>query len=141
MRGIISSFDVVTSLISAIGLVVAAIVMFIVIYIGVINKKRQIGILRAIGIRGKIIMHSYLVQALFYVICGIVVGSLLFYFVVQPYFALHPLDLSLGQVSLAVQTSAIQNAVLGLILAAILAGYLPVLGITRQSIIKIIWGN
>ena len=141
VRGIISSFDVVTSLISAIGLVVAAIVMFIVIYIGVINKKRQIGILRAIGIRGKIIMHSYLVQALFYVICGVVVGGLLFYFVVQPYFALHPLDLSLGQVSLAVQTSAIQNAVLGLILAAILAGYLPVLGITRQSIIKIIWGN
>jgi len=141
VRGIISSFDVVTSLISGIGLVVAAIVMFIVIYIGVINKKRQIGILRAIGIRGKIIMHSYLVQALFYVICGVVVGGLLFYFAVQPYFALHPLDLSLGQVSLAVQTSAIQNAVLGLILAAILAGYLPVLGITRQRIIKIIWGN
>ena len=140
VRGIVSSFDVVTSLISGIGLVVAAIVMFIVIYIGVINKKRQIGILRAIGIRGKIIIHSYLVQALFYAVSGIITGWLLVHFMVEPYFALHPLDLSLGQVSLSIQASAIQNSVLGLILASILAGYLPVLGITRQSIIKAIWG-
>ena len=140
MRGIVSSFDVVTSLISGIGLAVAAIVMFIVIYIGVINKKRQIGILRAIGIRGKIIIHSYLVQSLFYVISGIIVGWLLVHLVVEPYFILHPLDLSLGQVSLAIQVSAVQNSILGLILASILAGYLPVLGVTRQSIIKTIWG-
>jgi putative ABC transport system permease protein len=65
MGGIVSSFDVITSLISTIGLIVAGIVMFIVIYINVINKKRQIGILRAIGITRDVIVGSYLTQAFF----------------------------------------------------------------------------
>ena len=141
MRGIVSSFDGVASLISGIGLAVAAIVMFIVIYIGVIHKRRQIGILRAIGIRGNIIIQSYLAQALFYVIAGVICGWLIVNFILEPYFIVHPLDLPLGAVSLAIQPVAIYNSVMGLILAAVLAGVLPVQGITRQSIIKTIWGD
>ncbi len=141
MRGIGSSFGVVTSLISAIGLAVAAIAMFILIYISVLNKKRQIGILRAIGIRGKIIIYSYLFQSLFYAVCGIVFGGLMFGYFIEPYFIRFPLDLPMGLVSLAVQKPAIRDAVWGLLLAAALAGFLPVLSITRQSIIKSIWGG
>jgi len=141
ISGIVSSFGAVTSLISAIGLAVAGIVMFIVIYITVINKKRQIGILRAIGIKEGIIIRSYLTQALFYAITGAIFGGLIFGFVVEPYFIRHPLDIAIGLVSLAVEPATIQNAVLGLILSAILAGIIPVLSIIRQSIIKTIWGN
>jgi len=35
----------------------------------------------------------------------------------------------------------IRNGIIGLLLAAILAGIIPVLNITRESIIKAIWGN
>lgn len=138
---IVSSFDVIASLISAIGLVVAGIVMFIVIYINVMNKKRQIGILRAIGIKRGVIVGSYLTQALFYAVFGIIFGGLIFGYVIQPYFDLYPLDLPIGQVSLAISTITIHNAVLGLIVAAVLAGLVPVLNITRQGIIQAIWGN
>ncbi|MBE9482739.1 MAG: ABC transporter permease [Chloroflexi bacterium] len=139
--GIVSSFDVIASLINGIGLVVAAIVMFIVIYINVINKKRQIGILRAIGITRNVIIYSYLAQALFYAVLGVVLGGLIYGYVIQPYFELHPLDLPIGMVSLAIKPATIQNAVLGIILAAAFAGFIPVLSIVRQSIIKAIWGN
>jgi putative ABC transport system permease protein len=141
MTGIVSSFDIVTSLINTIGVVVAGIVMFIVIYINVINKKRQIGILRAIGIKRDVIVGSYLTQAIFYAVLGIILGGLMFGYVLQPYFELHPLDLPLGQVSLAVNAITVNNAVLGILTAAILAGLIPVLSITRQSIIQSIWGN
>jgi len=141
MGGIASSFDVIASLISTIGLVVAGIVMFIVIYINVINKRRQIGILRAIGIKRDVIVGSYLTQAIFYAILGIVFGGLMFGYGIQPYFELHPLDLPLGEVSLAVKALTINNAVLGILTAAILAGLIPVISITRQSIIQAIWGN
>jgi putative ABC transport system permease protein len=139
--GVVASFNVITSLISAIGLVVAAIVMFIVIYISVINKKRQIGILRAIGVNRLAIYISYLCQALFYAVLGIVLGGLLFGQVIQPYFAAHPLDLSVGRVSLAIDPATIRNSVIGIMVAAVFAGIIPVINITRHSIIKAIWGN
>jgi len=141
MGGIVSSFDVIASLISTIGLVVAGIVMFIVIYINVISKKRQIGILRAIGIKRNVIVGSYLTQALFYAILGIIFGGLVFGYGIQPYFDLHPLDLPIGQVSLAIKQITIQYAVFGLLAAAVLAGLIPVISITRQGIIQAIWGN
>jgi len=141
MGGIISSFNVIASLINGIGLIVAAIVMFIVIYINVLNRKRQIGILRAIGIKTNIVIISYLIQALFYAVLGIIFGEIIMHFAIEPYFTNYPLDLPLGLVSLGIEPSAILKAVLGLILAAIFAGLIPVLSIIRQSIIKSIWGN
>lgn len=137
---IASSFDTINSLTSATALMVAAIVMFIIIYINVINKKRQFGILRAVGIKGSIIIHSYLAQTLFYVISGIILGGLVIYFLLEPYFIQHPLDLPMGLVSLAIQPSTVQSSILGLVLATALAGLVPVLLITRQSIINAIWG-
>lgn len=141
MGGIASSFGAVTSLISGIGLVVAGIVMFIVIYINVIHSRRHIGILRAIGIKRDVIIGSYLAQALFYAVAGIVLGGLAFGLGIQGYFNQHPLDLSIGQVSLALGPGTVQNAVVGLIGSAVLAGLIPVLNITRQGIIQAIWGN
>jgi putative ABC transport system permease protein len=141
MGGVVSSFDVVAGLISGIGLIVAGIVMFIVIYINVIHSRRHIGILRAIGIKTDVIIGSYLAQALFYAAAGVLLGGMAFGLGIQEYFAQHPLNLSIGQVSLALQPSTVQNAIAGLIGAAVLAGLIPVLSITRQGIIKAIWGS
>lgn len=138
--GVTSSFNVIASLIGAIGLAVAAIVMFIVIYINVLSKKRQIGILRAIGVNQNVILVSYLTQALLYAVLGIVFGGLMFGYGIQPYFVSHPIDLPIGLVSLAISPWSINNAVWGILVAAVLAGILPVLNITHQSIIKSIWG-
>lgn len=141
VRGIVSSFTFVASIIGSIGLGVSGVVMFIIIYISVVNKKRQIGILRAIGIKDRLIVWSYLVQALFCAICGMVIGGLIMGLAVQPYFLSHPLELALGPVSLAVQSSTVRDAVIGLIISAFLAGVIPVVAIMRESIIKAIWGN
>lgn len=141
LGGIVSSFDIVASLIGSIGLVVAGIVMFIIIYINVINKKRQIGILKAIGIKRHIIVGSYLVQALFFATLGIIFGGLVFGYGIKPFFDVYPLDLSFGPVSLAVGSVTVFTAVMGLLAAAVLAGFIPVISITRQGIIQAIWGN
>jgi len=107
----------------------------------VIHSRRHIGILRAIGIKTDVIIGSYLAQALFYAAVGILLGGMAFGFGIQAYFAQHPLNLSIGQVSLALQPSTVQYAIAGLIGAAVLAGLIPVLSITRQGIIKAIWGS
>jgi putative ABC transport system permease protein len=129
------------SLIGSIGLIVAAIVMFIVIYINVVHKKRQIGILRAIGISRSVVYGSYLIQSFLFAILGIIIGGLLFGYGLMPYFKSHPIDLSIGQVSLLIDPVNVRNSVIGILLAAVLAGIIPVVNIVRQSIIKAIWGN
>ncbi|MFP3974904.1 MAG: ABC transporter permease [Dehalococcoidia bacterium] len=140
LAGIVSSFDVIAGLISGIGLIVAGIVMFIVIYINVINKRRQIGIMRAIGIRRDVIVYSYLTQSLFYAALGVIVGGLMFGYGIQPYFESNPLVLPIGLMELAIEASTVRDAVLGLIVAGALAGIIPVLSIIRESIIRSIWG-
>lgn len=141
MAGVVASFDVVAGLITGIGLVVAGIVMFIVVYINAIHSRRHIGILRAIGIKRDVIISSYLMQALFYAVMGIVLGGMAFGFGVQTYFEHYPVELSMGLVTLALQPDIVRDAVIGLIAAAALAGLVPVLSITRQGIIHAIWGN
>jgi putative ABC transport system permease protein len=139
--GIVSSFSVISSLIGGIGLIVAGVVMFIVIYINVAHRKRQIGILRAIGINRKVVLTSYLIQALLYAVIGVIFGGLILGYVIKPIFDAHPIDLPIGLVSLAIDPVNIRNGIIGLLVAAVLAGVVPVLNITRESIIKAIWGS
>jgi putative ABC transport system permease protein len=138
---VVSTFDVIGSLIGSVGLIVSAIVMFIVVYINVLNKKRQIGILRAIGIPNIAIIGSYIYQAFFFAIAGTLIGWILVNFMVQPYFQFYPLDLPIGRVSLSVQAAAMIGSALGLSAAGVLAGFIPSWTIMKQSIITIIWGT
>ncbi len=138
---IVSTFDVIGSLIGSVGLIISATVMFIVIYINVLNKKRQIGILRAIGIPEIAIIGSYIFQAFFFAVAGTVIGWALMNFGLQPYFQFYPLDLPIGLVGLHVRTTALVSSAIGLLVAGILAGLLPSWTIMRQSIIKVIWGT
>ncbi len=137
----VASFSSIASLIGGIGLLVAGVVMFIVIYINVTHRKRQIGILRAIGISRDVVLVSYLTQALLYAVVGVVLGGILIGYVIKPFFDSHPIDLPIGLVSLAINPDTIRNGIIGLLIAAVLAGIIPVLNITRESIIKAIWGN
>jgi putative ABC transport system permease protein len=139
--GIVSSFSVISSLIGGIGLAVAGVVMFIMIYVNVGHRKRQIGILRAIGVNREVVLTSYVVQALLYAVLGVIFGGVILGYVIKPYFDGHPIDLPIGLVSLTIDMSNIRNGIIGLLIAAILAGIIPVLNITRESIIKSIWGN
>ncbi len=141
MSSVVSTFDVIGSLIGSVGLIVSATVMFIVIYINVLNKKRQIGILRAIGIPKIAIVGSYILQAFFFAAAGTVIGWGLVNFGLQPYFQFYPLDLPIGLVSLNVRTMAVVGSALGLTTAGILAGLIPSWTIMKQSIITIIWGT
>lgn len=140
LAGISSSFDIITSVVSTIALLVAAVTIFIMIYVNAINKKRQIGILKAIGIEENIIIYSYILQALFYAILGTAIGLILFYYAVQPYFSLHPISLPMGDTRLVLNQSSAIFSVLSLVFAALIAGFVPAWKITKINILKAIWG-
>lgn len=140
LAGIASSFGIITAIVSAIALLVAAVTIFIMIYINAINKKRQIGILKAIGIEENIIIYSYIFQAFFYAILGTAIGLALFYYAVQPFFFANPISLPMGDTYLVLSQNSAIFSVSSLILAALIAGFIPAWKITKINILKAIWG-
>lgn len=136
-----SSFDIITMIVSAVTLAAAAVTMFVLIYVNVVNRKRQIGIAKAIGIKQNITIYSYIFQALFYAGSGIIVGSLLIYYLIAPYFVIHPLNLPIGETSLSLNKTRVIYGIVSLVAAAFVAGLLPSWRAARQNILKAIWGT
>lgn len=141
MGGISESFDMITLIISIIGVIVAAITIFIMIYINVVNKKRQIGILKAIGIKQNIIICSYVFQALFYVTLGVIFGLLMIFYALMPFFSKYPLELPIGDSGLVLNNISIFYAVASLFVAALVAGFVPSWKTAKEDILKAIWGT
>lgn len=141
MAATMGSFDMVSLLLGVIGTVVAGITIFIVIYVNVVNRRRQIGILKAIGMREQIIVNSYILQALFYAILGIGLGLILIYFLIVPYFIKNPLDFIIGWVSLDVTKNNLITSGISLVVAAFIGGLIPSWRATKESILKAIWGT
>lgn len=134
------SFTLIRTLLSAIALLVAGITIYIVVYINILNKRRQIGILQAIGIDKSIIVRSYVMQALFYAVSGIALGLIIMRGVLVPYFIGHPLKFPVGDVRLEVAANEILISIVVLMLAGFISGYAPARKQTNKTILEAIWG-
>lgn len=136
-----SSFDIVNFIVSMVAIVVAGITIFIVMYIDVVNRRRQIGILRAIGISELSIGISYLIRALLYALLGVAIGIIIFKYAMVPFFINRPLHLPVGNVSLVIENSIMYTRSVALLLVSFLGAYIPIQKTLRMSIINAIWGE
>ena len=59
-------FNLLGTFIGSIGIVVASITIFIIIFINALSRRRHIGILKGIGIERRAIEYAYVIQAAFY---------------------------------------------------------------------------
>ena len=74
VQSMTDSFILINQILNVVNYLVAGITVFIVTYVDVINRRRQIGIQRAIGIKSQSITISYLMRAVFYAIVGLIIG-------------------------------------------------------------------
>ncbi len=138
--GITNSFTMIKGMLSAIGMLVAAVTIFIIIFVSVVNRRKQIGIMKAIGMQEEIIIISYIWQSLFYALCGVVFGLIIMYKAIIPIFVTYPLDFPVGYVSLVLSNNDLWTASIGLIASAFIGGLIPSLMGVKESILKLIWG-
>jgi ABC-type lipoprotein release transport system permease subunit len=126
---------------SSIGLVVAAITIFIVIFINAITRRKFIGILKGIGISGSAIEISYIFQSLFYAIIGSAIGMVVLYGVLVPALAAHPIDFPFSDGILVAPIDGTMIRILLLVLTTVIAGYLPSRMIVRRNTLDSILGR
>jgi putative ABC transport system permease protein len=135
-----SSFLLISLILGVIGTIVAGVTIFIIIFVSVVNKRRQIGILKAIGMEESTIVLSFVMQALFYAIIGVTLGVSFILFGLRPFFISNPLDFPVGWVSLKVTFDIIRISNISLIVAALIGGFIPAYNGAKESILKSIWG-
>ncbi|MCC7436352.1 hypothetical protein IT402_00530 [Candidatus Nomurabacteria bacterium] len=136
-----TTFGLLGNAISAIGLVVAAITIFIVIFVNAITRRRYIGILKGIGIAPRAIIISYIIQSLLYATIGATLGIIMVFAFLKPFFNANPIDFpfSDGILVATVNGTAVRTAIL--LMATIVAGFIPARIVIRQNTLSAILGR
>ena len=127
--------------IGSIGLVVAAITIFIVIFINAITRRKFIGILKGIGISGEAIEISYIFQSLFYATLGSALGLTILYGFLVPYVSSHPIILPISNAIIVAPVDGTLIRIGLIVLTTVIAGYLPSRMIVRRNTLDSILGR
>jgi len=141
VQDITNTFNLLGSVIGSIGLVVASITIFIVIFINAISRRKYIGILKGIGIDGSAIEISYIFQSLVYAAAGTLVGLILVYAVLVPYFGKNPISLPFSDGVFVAPIGQTILRVLLLFVTTLIAGYVPAKIIIRKNTLDSILGR
>ena len=138
---IINTFNMLGTMFSSIGLVVASITIFIVVFINAITRRKFIGILKGIGISGRAIEISYVFQSIFYAVLGSAIGLALVYGLLVPFFNANPIDFPFSDGILVAPLGQTFFRVGLLVFATVIAGLIPAWMIIRKNTLDSILGR
>jgi ABC-type lipoprotein release transport system permease subunit len=141
LKDIINTFEMLGTAFSSIGLAVASLTIFIGVFINAITRRKFIGILKGIGIRGRAIEISYIFQSIFYAGVGSAIGLALVYGFLVPFFASHPIDFPFSDGILVAPVPQTLIRVGLLVVTTLIAGYIPAHMIVRKNTLDSILGR
>ena len=135
----ITSFRLLNNIMTLVSLIVASVVVFIVTFINIINRKKQIAILKAIGIRGQIIIGSYLIQVMFLCTCGVLTGILILNGI-SGILTINQLKFPMGYITPVVDYGALVYSICGLYVVSLISGYIPAWQVAKEEILDAMRG-
>lgn len=135
----ISSLNLIKNIMTFVALIVASIVVFIVTYINIINRKKQIAILKALGIRKEIIVGSYLFQVIFQCACGIVTGILILNGI-SFLLTVYKIRFPMGYLIPSIEYGSVALSVLLLCIVATVSGLVPARQVANEEILDAMRG-
>jgi putative ABC transport system permease protein len=129
----LQSYAIINMVSLFVGIIITTVVLFIVITIKTLNSRKQIGILKAIGVDKEVIMHNYgfqvIILALLGIACGIIMTSVL-----MVYMTYNPIVTPDWSASLYLTPMDLISNSLILFVAAVIAGYVPAWQVSREDI-------
>jgi putative ABC transport system permease protein len=136
-----NTFGLLGNVVGSIGLVVASITIFIVIFINAITRRKYIGILKGIGINSISIELAYVIQSVFYAGLGIMIGLTILYGFLVPFVTAHPIKFPFSDGILVAEVSSTMIRAGLLMLATLIAGYIPARIVVKQNTLDAILGK
>ena len=136
-RKINKSFDMVGNILRIIGALVAGLVIFIVIFVEVVNRRKQIGILKAIGLPETVLVYSYIIQGLFFILIGILLGYFLMSGGIIGFFKKYPIDFPMGWVVPVVKNKSLRVSIELFLLSGFIGSLFPAWREVRKRILDL----
>ncbi|MDD5187260.1 MAG: ABC transporter permease [Methanoregula sp.] len=133
MGRILQSYAIINVVSMFVSVIITVVVLFIIITIKTINSRRQIGILKAIGVDKEVIMHNYGFQVIILAVLGIILGIIIA-LLLNVYMTYNPIVTADWTTSLYMTPMDLAINSLILFIAAIVAGYLPAYQVSREDI-------
>jgi putative ABC transport system permease protein len=130
---VLQSFAIINMVSLIVSIIITTVVLFIVITIKTINSRKQIGILKAIGVQKEVIMHSYGFQVIILAIAGIVLGIIMTS-ILALYMSINPIVTPEWSATLYLTPMDLVTNSLILFVAAAVAGYIPAWRVAQEDI-------
>lgn len=135
----VSALNLVKNIMTFVSLIVASVVVFIVTYINIINRKKQIGILKAIGVRKQVIVGSYLLQVLFQCACGIVTGIVMLNGICL-LLTVYRIRFPMGDLIPEIEYGSVAISIVLLFLVSLFSAFVPARQVTNEEILDAMRG-
>ena len=136
-----NTMNLLGTFIGSIGIVVASITIFIIIFINAISRRQQIGILKGIGIERRAIEIAYVIQAAFYALLGSALGALLTYGFLIGFFERNPIKFPFSDGILVAPPEETFIRFVVLFAITLVAGFVPAWLIVKQNTLNSILGR
>ncbi len=134
-------FNIIGTILGSVSVVVALITIFIIIYINALTRRRQIGIMKAVGVTEFAIEFSYICQALFYVLAGSLLALAIIFLGLKPFIDANPIDTPFASIVLVAEPASVLFKFLLVMIVSIFAGYLPARLIVSTNTLNAILGR
>jgi putative ABC transport system permease protein len=129
----LQSFAIINLVSLIVSIIITTVVLFIVITIKTLNSRKQIGILKAIGVDKEVIMHNYGFQVMILGVLGIILGIIIT-LLLAAYMAVHPIVTPEWSATLYITPRDLLTNSVILFCAAVVAGYVPAYQVSREDI-------
>ncbi len=136
-----NTMNLLGTFIGSIGLVVASITIFIIIFINALARRRYIGILKGIGIDRRAIECAYVIQAGLYALFGSALGALITYGFLIKYFKANPINFPFSDGILVAPLEETFVRFVVLFITTLIAGFIPAWMIVRGNTLNAILGR
>lgn len=134
-------FSIIGNILGSVSIIVALITIFIIIYINALTRRRQIGIMKGIGVTEFAVEFSYICQAMFYVLVGSSVALFIIFVVLKPLIDANPIDTPFAAIVLVAEPADVAFKFLLVMIVSLFAGYLPARLIVKKNTLNSILGR
>jgi len=137
---LVYGFNLISIITFAVSIICAAILVAFIIFYNTQKKRRETGILRAIGIKGRIFLLFFILEGILFSLIGVVTGTGLYY-LLQAYLEAHPIIMPFGDLYPVFEINSYIFATALFMTVSLMASAYYAVKSGRENIVKIIRGD
>ena len=137
---LVYGFNLISIITFAVSIICATILVAFIIFYNTQKKRRETGILRAIGIKGRIFLLFFIFEGILFSLIGVFTGTILYY-LLQLYLKANPIIMPFGDLFPVFEVNSYIFATMLFLTVSLMASVYYAVKSGKENIVKIIRGD